>query len=304
MDLSASPWHAGELAVQARFGVVERMDPVGRMALRPFMPDQHRAFFAQLPFVLVGSADATGQVWASLLAGPPGFIDSPDPVTLAVRARPIAGDPLAEALRPGAALGLLGIELPTRRRNRANGRVVAAGEEGFVLHVEQSFGNCPKYIARRDYRPVEAAAPSAVEPVTRIGAAERRLIGAADALFIASSPGEGQLPDVSHRGGRPGFVAIGDDGALVVPEYVGNSFFNTLGNLTLDPRAGLLVPDFATGDLLQLTGRVQLDFDPARVAALPGAQLAWRFHPTAGRWVRAALPLRFGEAEASPFSPG
>lgn len=301
----ASPWHAGEIAVQSRFGVAERMEQVGRVAVRPFMPDQHRAFFAQLPFVLVGSADAKGQIWASLLAGPPGFVASPDPVSLAVAALPDPADPLAQALRPGAGLGLLGIELPTRRRNRANGQITAMDEGGFTLEVEQSFGNCPKYIARRDYVDTGAASPRlAVQPVAGLGEAERRLIGAAHALFIASKPGEGQLPDVSHRGGRPGFVGLGEDGVLTVPEYVGNSFFNTLGNLTLDPRAGLLFPDFTTGDVLQLTGRAELDFDPAHAAALPGAQLLWRFHPTAGQWLRAALPVRFAEPEASPFSPG
>jgi predicted pyridoxine 5'-phosphate oxidase superfamily flavin-nucleotide-binding protein len=303
MTQPASPWHAGEVAVQSRFGVLERMDQVGRIAVRPFMPDQHRTFFAQLPFVLVGSADAAGQVWASLLAGPAGFVTSPDPVSLSVRARPHPADPLAQALRPGAGLGLLGIELPTRRRNRANGRVTAVDEGGFTLLVEQSFGNCPKYIARRDYVDTRPAAPHAVQPLAGLGEAEGRLIGSADALFIASAPGAGQLPDVSHRGGRPGFVGLGEDGILTVPEYVGNSFFNTLGNLTLDPRAGLLFPDFATGDLLQLTGRAELDFDPAHAATLPGAQLLWRFHPTAGQWLRGAMPVRFAEPEASPFTP-
>lgn len=304
MDQISSPWHAGERAVQGRFGVAERMDHVGRIVVRAFMPDQHRTFFTQLPFVLVGSADRAGQVWASMLAGPAGFVTSPDPVTLSVRAAPHPADPLAQALAPGAALGLLGVELPTRRRNRANGRVTAVDEAGFTLHVEQSFGNCPKYIARRDYLQPARPQTLGVRSVDGIGEAERRLIGAADALFVASRAGAGGLPDVSHRGGRPGFVGIDGDGTLTVPEYVGNGFFNTLGNLTLDPSAGLLFPDFASGDVLQLTGQAELDFDPGHAAAAPGAQLLWRFRPSAGQWLRGILPVRFAAAEPSPFSPG
>ncbi len=121
-----SPWHEGERAVQARAGVdAERSEAIGRRALRDFMPDQHREFFAQLPFLVAGSVDGAGQPWASIVSGPPWFVSSPDPKTLRIGALPDAGDPLAEALTVGAKVGLLGIELSTRRRNRQNGRVVA-----------------------------------------------------------------------------------------------------------------------------------------------------------------------------------
>ncbi len=46
----------------------------------------------------------------------------------------------------GKGVGLLGLEMHTRRRNRANGIITTAGE-GFVqIHILESFGNCPKYI--------------------------------------------------------------------------------------------------------------------------------------------------------------
>jgi len=298
-----SPWHDGERAVHERLGIAERMDAAGRHAIRAFMPDQHRAFFAQLPFILLGSTDRQGQLWASLLAGSPGFVSSPEPQRLEIDALPVAGDPLAEALVPGAPLGVLGIELPTRRRNRANGHIVAADEHGFALAVEQSFGNCPKYIVKRDYASLAPPQPVVVEPVSTLDAEARRLIGEAATFFVASSAGPGALPDVSHRGGQPGFVGLDAEGALTVPDYSGNMFFNTLGNMLVNPRAGLLFPDFATGDLLQLTGVTELDWDGPDVAALPGAQRLWRFHPIAGQWLRGALRLRFAPGEASPFSP-
>src|SRR5438067_1365118 len=129
---SPSPWHEGERAMQARAGTAERMAHVGGRAIRSFMPDQHRRFFAQLPFLVVGSVDAEGFPWASLLAGAPGFASSPDPHTLVIAARPLPGDPLAGALALGARLGILGIELPTRRRNRMNGRVSAIDATSFT----------------------------------------------------------------------------------------------------------------------------------------------------------------------------
>jgi len=301
MITAESPWHDGEIAMHERLGIREHMAAIGQRVIRPSMPEQHRSFFAQLPFILVGSTDRRGRPWASLLAGPPGFVSSPTPQRLEIDALPVAGDPLAEALEPGMSLGVLGIELPTRRRNRANGRIAAIDGHGLALTVEQSFGNCPKYIVRRDYLSLAPARPVAVEPVSSLDGAARRLIGTASTLFVASSAGDGV--DISHRGGQPGFVGADAAGALTVPDYAGNLFFNTLGNLLVNPRAGLLFPDFATGDLLQLTGTTEIEWDGPAVEALPGAQRLWRFHPTAGQWLRGAVRLRFAAAELSPFAP-
>jgi predicted pyridoxine 5'-phosphate oxidase superfamily flavin-nucleotide-binding protein len=303
MSPLVSPWHEGEHMLHQRLGIADRMETTGQRSIRSFMPDQHRSFFAQLPFILVGSSDRAGQIWASLLAGPPGFVTSPEPQRLDIEAVPVIGDPLTEALVPGTPLGMLGIELPTRRRNRVNGHVAAVDVSGFVLAVEQSFGNCPKYIVRRNYLAMEPQRSVTVEPISTLTPSARRLIAEAATFFVASSAGPGALPDVSHRGGQPGFVNLDEDGTLTVPDYAGNLFFNTLGNLLIHPQAGLLFPDFATGDLLQLTGVAELVWDGPDVTAMPGAERLWRHHPTAGRWLRGAQPLRFAPGEISPFAP-
>jgi predicted pyridoxine 5'-phosphate oxidase superfamily flavin-nucleotide-binding protein len=145
-----NPFHSGEKAVQARLGVQERMLDVGRRVIRSYLPDQHREFYAQLPFVLVGSVDALGRPWASVLVGEPGFMSSPDPTHLNIAARPVPGDPLAQGLVPGAPLGFLGIELHTRRRNRMNGRVESVADGLLKVAVEQTVGNCPQYIQGRE----------------------------------------------------------------------------------------------------------------------------------------------------------
>jgi predicted pyridoxine 5'-phosphate oxidase superfamily flavin-nucleotide-binding protein len=131
-----SPFHAGELAIQARMGVQEQLDKQGRRLIREFLPDQHRQFFAQLSYVMVGTVDAAGNPWASILVGNPGFLSSPNDRTLQVMAKPLFGDPLAITLANGIDIGFLGIELQTRRRNRINGIVTAIRTNGFDVQVE------------------------------------------------------------------------------------------------------------------------------------------------------------------------
>ncbi|MCZ6845272.1 MAG: pyridoxamine 5'-phosphate oxidase family protein, partial [Alphaproteobacteria bacterium] len=118
-----SPFHRGEQAIQERLGVRDRIEAQGRRMIGDHMTEQHQAFFAQLPLLIVGSVDAHGRPWASALVGEPGFIDTSDPQRLAVTAHTVYGDPLDEALVEGAEIGLLGIEFDSRRRNRVNGRV-------------------------------------------------------------------------------------------------------------------------------------------------------------------------------------
>ena len=309
--MSTPTFHEGERAVQARVGdaVRERLAQLGPRVIRDFMPDQHREFFAQLPFVIVGTADADGQPWASVLAQPPGFIQSPDARHLQIQARALPGDPLEHTLREGAPIGLLGIEPQTRRRNRMNGVVRGLGASGFGVELSQSFGNCPKYIQARE--PLYLQERLGGKPVMYLARglddAARRLVAGADTLFIATayagdaaSAGAAAGVDVSHRGGKPGFVRVDADGTLTMPDFVGNFFFNTLGNIALNPRAGLLFMDFSHGDLLYLAVTAEIIWDGPELQAFEGAQRLLRFKVQQARRVGASLPLRWGAAELSP----
>src|SRR5690349_3516575 len=117
MDSAVSAFHAGEREMQARVGVRERLEEIGSKVIRDFMPDQHRELFGKLPTLLLATPDDTGQPWATMLYGPAGFITSPDARTLRMQALPAADDPVAPWLKGGAAVGLLGLEPLTRRRN-------------------------------------------------------------------------------------------------------------------------------------------------------------------------------------------
>jgi len=294
--------------MQRAAGSEARMREIGPRVIRDHMPEQHREFFEQLPTLLVGSLDAEQRPWASMLAALPGFMSTPDAQHLRVDAVPGAGDPLREHLRVGEPLGLLGIEPQTRRRNRLNGTVVAVDDGGFMLQVDQSFGNCPKYIQARAPRwvGVPASAPTVRREAARLSAAAVSLVERADTLFIASGvPGQGV--DVSHRGGRPGFVRVEQDGAgtvLTLPDFSGNFFFNTLGNIAAHPRAGLLFIDHDSGDMLQLTGRATIVQRGAQVEAFVGAQRLLHIDVEAGWWTAGALPLRWSAPVLAPQLEG
>jgi hypothetical protein len=301
-------FHEGEQALQSAAGVRERFAAAGAPFLRDHMPGQHREFFPLLPFLLAGSVDAQGQPWASVLAGPPGFARSPDPRVLEVHAWPREHDPLAASLKPGAPLGLLGIQPHTRRRNRLNGHVIAADGAMFRVNVDQSFGNCPKYIQAREPHYLAAReAGGQVERMDVLDADAQQLVRGADTLFIASAhprawqdgtPEHGI--DVSHRGGKPGFVRVDEGRVLTLPDFTGNSYFNTLGNLLLEPRCGLLLIDYASGDTLQIAARARIVSEGEELASVRGALRLVRLAVTGALRTRAALPLHWGPAELSP----
>lgn len=285
-----SPFHKGEREVQDLAGTRARMDVAGPRLIRDHMPDQHRELFDKLPYLIVGAADATGQPWATLLAAEPGFVTT-TPREMRIAALPDDLDPVRQALQPGAAVGVLGIELGTRRRNRMNGRVRNLGASGFSVDVVQSYGNCPKHIHIRQHERVSHNRPvSRLAETAALSPEARSLIERSGTFFIATTTGHDPKDwtlgvDVSHRGGEPGFVRLQDTPdktRLRVPDYAGNGFFNTLGNLALDPRAGLLFVDFARGHLLQLSARGTVQWNGPEVTATSGAERMLTLEITGG----------------------
>jgi len=308
-DLERSPFHSGELAIQARVGVVDKIDAQGRRAVRRTMTEQHREFFGSLPYAFVGTVDRAGQPWASMLVGQPGFMSAPDVHRLDVAARPLFGDPLNHTLRRGAEIALLGVQLPTRRRNRVIGTVAGLDPGGFSIAVRQTLGICPQYIQGREtHLTADPLAPTSrpVQRAARLDAAARAIVEQADTFFVASvnpraEDGEAAGADVSHRGGRAGFVRVDDDATITTPDFVGNFIFNTLGNFQLDDRAGLLFLDFETGDTLYLAGRAEVIWEGPEVAAFAGAQRLVRYHLSEVIRVERALPLAFSPPDYSPL---
>lgn len=251
------PFHEGELAVQRRAGVEAMAAKIGRGIHAELAPAAIE-FLAARRFVIVAAPDGRGAVWASPLTGAPGFLHAEGPRALAVAATPQVFDPLREALRRETRVGLLAIDFAARRRTRVNGVARPRAGGGFVVEVEQAYGNCPKYIHRRE----RAATPAALAPrpparSRTLSAAQRAWIASADTFFVATAHDE-RGADASHRGGAPGFVTALDERTIAWPDYPGNTMFQTLGNLTANPACGLLFVDFARGATLQVTGRAQV----------------------------------------------
>lgn len=294
-----APFHAGELRAHELAGG----GPPG-FAIRDAMPDQHRDFFSMLQYVMLATTDSSGAPVATIVTGPAGFIDAPDAQFLHIDQRAIWQPDVLALLQPGKPVGLLGIDLGNRRRNRANGIVRHIDEHGIELQVTQSFGNCPKYIQVREVEHARdnAEAIGQTHVADHLDASAIDMIAAADTLFVASSI-DTQKPeggvDVSHKGGHPGFVRIDGD-TLTIPDFVGNRYFNTLGNLLVDDRAALLFVDFSNGNLLHLQGRAEIVWKVPEEERFDGAERLWRFHVQRVQHTMHAIPLRWTFKEESP----
>jgi predicted pyridoxine 5'-phosphate oxidase superfamily flavin-nucleotide-binding protein len=266
-------FHEGEIAVQTRAGGRKMAVKVGG-GIRGAIAPERREFIARRPFALVGTADAAGRPWASVVSGAPGFMRVLDDDTLRIAALPRAGDPLLANLKGQAHVAMLIPEFAARRRLRLNGRGEIV-DSAIVVRPEQVYGNCPQYIHARvpgGTHPWSAAGESsAAVNYNQLSPEHQQLIARADTMFIATDHAQAGA-DVSHRGGNPGFVRVVDTGRLVIPDYAGNRMFNTLGNIASNPRAGLLFIDFESGRTLQLTGRAAIDWDPARTVSFAGAE--------------------------------
>ncbi|MEP7242448.1 MAG: pyridoxamine 5'-phosphate oxidase family protein [Gammaproteobacteria bacterium] len=219
-----------------------------------------------------------------------------------------ASDPAQAGMEHGDAIALLGIELHTRRRNRLNGSIRRASADRFDVVVGQAYGNCPQYIQLRDFqfvREPSAAPPLPAKSLATLDEPALAMIRRADTFFVASyvdrDAGQRQV-DVSHRGGKDGFVRVGPDGVLTIPDFSGNQFFNTLGNMLVNPKAGLVFIDFDTGDLLQLSGDAEVVLDSPEIPVFEGAERLWRFTPRHIVHQPDALPLRW-VFEAEGWSP-
>lgn len=291
-------WHRGEVTLQRHAGVADLMAGLGPRIVRDYMPEQHRAFFRQLPNIVAGVVDESGHAWATVLCGDPGFVCANDSTSLRIGALPYAGDPAQRGLTAGAAIGLLGIDLTNRRRNRVNGVIRSVGTWSFDMNVSQSFGNCHQYIRNREPEFVrDDLAPPDVpaQALSITDTCVRDLIEHAETLFIVSycDNESGRQVDVSHKGGKQGFVKIDEAGHLLIPDFAGNRFFNTLGNILITPQCGLVFVDFENGDILQITGEGLVVLDAAQFAGFDGAERLLRVDVKRLVFRPAALPLRW-----------
>lgn len=300
-------FHAGEKRMHEKLDISERTQKVGQLLIRDHMPDQHRDFFANLISIHLGALDNNGHPWAIMRTGEAGFISSPNNKQLRIASKPLSGEPNDLALGQGAKISVVGIEFETRRRNRANATISSTDTNILTLDIDQSYGNCPKYIQLRNGSQVKAAPSQNIQVDSKLSAVDKKQIESADTLLIASrAPNINDDPragvDINHRGGMPGFVTVLDQSTIQFPDYKGNNFYNTFGNILTDNRVGLQFVDFETGTLLNLKGTAVIVED-LNDGALPLMGRGLRINIDSAVRAEHALPMRFEFGEFSDRNP-
>lgn len=325
------PWHTGETSMQQTMRA-----PTGHNPTIQTLSPQLANHLQVAPLIAIGTLDAQGRPWTTLWGnGDKGFAQPMGQGILGIRT-PVTGkfDPVVEELMGKEAKGEivreegkgrmvagLTIDLETRKRVKMYGRMAAGAlgrredevtgkeevvvEIQLVVKVEQSMGNCPKYINKKEIVAGKST-PELVEESPRLHERAVALLKKADMFFISSSQGDLDM-DTNHRGGPPGLVRVlsnEESGAVIVyPEYSGNRLYQTLGNFKVNPKAGMCVPDYETGDMLYLTGTTEILVGKDAAAVLPRSNLAVKITITAARFVATALPFRGVLGERSPYNP-
>ena len=300
MSDKKSPFHRGERVIQSRLGVRDEIENKGRRVILDHVPERNFEFFAQLSLLPIGTVDDSGRPLASILLGKPGFVRVVDCEHLIIQAQPIYGDPLNKALIDGCGIAALGISFEPPERFRVNGKIDQVTHNSFGIIVKQGFPNCPSYIQSRSHQIAndidDVGSKKVVNRGNTLSKTEAALIASSDTFFIASHyPQETDSwshgVDLSHRGGKPGFVIVAHESLLLFPDYAGNCMFTTLGNIEMDSRCGLLFVNYATGDTLQLTGEAEVLWGQEHSARFPGAERVVSFQIAEVVQIQEALPL-------------
>lgn len=304
-------FHQGELFIQTESGIQERAHKFGNKLIRDHIIDQHKEFFEGLSYVFIALQDSEGRPWLSVMQGVSGFINSPDPKTLVLSGKPMGVDLLGLQIDPQKPVGIVGLDLSTRRRNRLNGNIRSSHDNVLSIDVGHSFGNCPKYIQLRHFEPGSkdikegSNNDSEIEHFVEFSDADIDLIRQSDTLFIASADKKDGDLDATHRGGKPGFVRVDNKTQLWFDDYPGNNFYQTFGNIHRYSTVGLLFLDFESGDLLLISGKARLEnLDNAKDNKLKNSKfLARRFNFTLEKGLRlkGAVEGRWSFEEMSPF---
>lgn len=258
-----SIYHHGELEIQEMAGEQIQANSNGRVITNKIIKGAIN-FIEKQTMAVVSSVDSEEKVWTSLLIGDYGFVSVPNENSLTFHNDKIYSDPedpYFKNCKENSSIGSLFIELETRRRFRING-VVSTASNKINITVLEAYPNCPKYIQQRIISSPENFKKAT--PIKSMGETFTPSIltwvTTADTLFVGSQ-GPNKRIDASHRGGNPGFVEILDELTLKIPDYAGNSMYNTFGNIAQNPNTGLLFIDFKNKKTLQLTGKATLLFN-------------------------------------------
>lgn len=268
--------------------------------VRPTIPRQVFEWLREQTLLAIATTDSAGHLWATVIPGKPGFLQ-PDPNGTHLWIERTMPPAVLANLKNSGNIGLLAIDLNSRQRMRINGTATAL-PAGLHVSVQEAFFNCPKYITRRTALPSAITSETGERDGSQLLAKHLRLLSETDVLFLATTHPERGL-DVSHRGGDPGFVQLLPDGRIRLPDYTGNSLFNSLGNILIDPRIAIAIPNLRTGTILEITGTATIEWnDHDENDSTGGTHRFVDIVPVAWRTEEGG-PVSRGASELSPFNP-
>ena len=341
----AFEWHTGERAIQKRVGVDDQGDNPTSPFLAATFAARIPRYPLMAVGTLDDQDRPWATLWGT---GSPPLSQAIAQNVIAIRSEVDASfDPVVEAIwngqddgeivrheGAGKIFSALGINLEQRSRLKLAGKIIAgslnahdeaepaskdddtrSGKPGNIqlaASIEQCVPNCPKYINKRLITS-STPKPLLLSDSTHLSQAALDLIKNADTMFVASVH-EHEDMDANIRGGPQGFIRVAQPQSLeeastiVWPEYSGNNLYQTLGNLEATPKAGIVIPNFETGDVLYVTGTTQVLVGGEASAVIAKSKLAVSLKLTGARLVQDGLAYRGTAVEdgthgRSPYNP-
>ena len=126
-----------------------------------------------------------------------------------------------------------------------------------------------KYDTRKMADRIAEFAPPLIIPENKA------MIEAMDMFFLATADAQGR-PQVSYKGGDPGFVKVVDETTLAFPIYDGNGLFLSAGNVLANPNVGLLFIDFMNPHRVRVNGTASIQDNDPLMSQYPGAVMIVR----------------------------
>ncbi|KAF8458209.1 hypothetical protein BDZ91DRAFT_498518 [Kalaharituber pfeilii] len=317
--MHAFDFHKGEKQIRSLL----RCPPTENPTVPYLRPNAAEFLFTKASLLALGTLDTQGRPWTSIVSGKPGFILGLNQNTIAFSTAAGNGDPifetLAESVNGEPLISGLAMDLSARRRWKLAGKVTMRkvdslddGKVQVLMHVEQAMGNCPKYITIRELSPLpNLPPPSAITKTTYLSPSAVSLITSCDLFFISSHSTASNDMDTNLRGGSRGFVRVllpeahCEPTSLVWPDYSGNRLYQTLGNLAINPHAGLTFPDFTTGNIVYLTGHTEILTGEEASKIIPRTSVLIKFVVEEAHFVENSLLMREPNPATgySPYNP-
>ena len=284
-------YQEGQFALQRITGEEEIAQD--RLAMvQPSIHERSIPFIEKQIFAFLGSEDANGSLWLSLLIGEKGFISVPSLQEVKLDLDKVVTnreDIVFTNIKTKPTVGLLFHQAAKRARYKAWG-IASEKDNQLSFDIKMGYKSCPKHIQKeRIALPEESKAlvPSFTKG-NDLGSSEKDWIIKSHTFFVTTQSKKGAV-ESAHRGGNPGFIEIMDDGRLRIPDYFGNSIYSTLGNIYNNPKAALLFIDYDNGETLQLSGSAVIQFDQnSEIDLLKSGETGrfWTFETK--HWIRTA----------------